>query len=191
MLNLQSRTDVSFVARFEADLEAMMLDHAHCEKKAASTALNLVFRYPERSELLGPMSAIVQEEMQHFDQVLAIMERRGWAFGRQAPSKYAGRLQEFVNPQEPAAYVDRLLMCALIEARSCERFQLLGEHLSDPELREFYRSLFESEARHHATYVKLALQAADEATVRSRLRDFAAHEAAVCTMEDPQPRLHS
>lgn len=191
MLSLQSRTDPSFVQRFEEHLSDMILDHAHCEKKAASTALNLLFRYPDHPDMAQQMSAIVQEEMEHFDQVLVLMNKRGWSFERQTPSLYAGRLQEFCTRQEPQACIDRLLMCALIEARSCERFQVLGEHLADAELRAFYQSLFESEARHYATYLKLALRIGDEGKVRARLQTFAEHEAEVIGRGDEQHRLHA
>jgi tRNA-(ms[2]io[6]A)-hydroxylase len=169
----------------------MILDHAHCEKKAASTALNLLFRYPGHPDMATQMSEIVQEEMEHFDQVLRLMDARGWSFERQTPSNYAGRLQEFCTKQEPQACIDRLLMCALIEARSCERFQILGEHLADAELRAFYQSLFESEARHYATYLKLALRVGDERKVRARLAAFAVHEAEMIGLGDAKHRLHA
>lgn len=191
MLSLQCATDPGFVARFEADVQAMLLDHAHCEKKAASTALNLMFRYPDNPALVEVCTDIVEEEIQHFRQVVKLMEARGWAYGRQTPSKYGGRLAQLLRTAEPHALLDRLLMCALIEARSCERFQLLGEKLSDPELAAFYRSLFESEARHYATYLKVALATFEAGEVRSRLAYFAEQEAAICRLGETAPRLHA
>lgn len=191
MLSLQSVTGAGYVAMFEANVQAMLLDHAHCEKKAASSALNMMFRYPDKPELVEVCADIVEEEIQHFRQVLRIMEKRGWTYGRQTPSKYGGRLAEHLRAAEPYALMDRLLMCALIEARSCERFQLLGSGLSDPELAAFYQGLFESEARHYATYLKLALAYFDEAEVRERLAFYAKAEAAICALGESSPRLHA
>ena len=191
MLSLQRVTSASYVAMFEANVRAMLLDHAHCEKKAASSALNMMFRYPDRPELVAVCADIVEEEIQHFRQVLQIMQARGWQYGRQMPSKYGGRLAAHLRTAEPHALLDRLLMCALIEARSCERFQLLGAGLSDPELAAFYQALFESEARHYATYLKLALTYFDEAEVRERLAFYAEQEAAICALGEDAPRLHA
>lgn len=191
MLSLQSVTSAGYVTMFEANVRAMLLDHAHCEKKAASSALNMMFRYPDRPELVAVCADIVEEEIQHFRQVLQIMQARGWQYGRQMPSKYGGRLAAHLRTAEPHALLDRLLMCALIEARSCERFQLLGAGLSDPELAAFYQSLFESEARHYATYLKLALAYFDEPEVRQRLAFYAEQEAAICALGEEAPRLHA
>jgi tRNA-(ms[2]io[6]A)-hydroxylase len=191
MLSLQSETPPAFVSRFEADVREMLIDHAHCEKKAASTALNMIFRYPDHPALVDVLSAIVEEEIQHFRMVLEVLRARGWAYTRQAPSKYAGRLHAALRNDEPGALLDRLIACALIEARSCERFQLLGERLSDPGLASFYRGLFESEARHYATYLKLALGSFDEPLVRARLDELARHEADIITLGEAAPRLHA
>jgi tRNA-(ms[2]io[6]A)-hydroxylase len=191
MLSLQSVTSAGYVTMFEANVRAMLLDHAHCEKKAASSALNMMFRYPDRPELVAVCADIVEEEIQHFRQVLQIMQARGWQYGRQMPSKYGGRLAAHLRTAEPHALLDRLLMCALIEARSCERFQLLGAGLSDPELAVFYQALFESEARHYATYLKLALAYFDETEVRERLAFYAEQEAAICALGEDAPRLHA
>lgn len=192
MLCLASSTPRAFVDRFEADLDEMLLDHAHCEKKAASTALSMMFRYPDNPDLIDVLGEIVEEEMAHFKLVLQRIKGRGGRFGRQRPSRYAGKLATFVDTHSAQwECIDRLLMCALIEARSCERFKLLGDHLRDPELAEFYRSLFESEARHYTTYLKLALQLGEESAVRARLQAFAEHEAAVCAEGEAIPRLHA
>ncbi len=192
MLCLASDTDPAFVDRFEANLEEMLLDHAHCEKKAASTALNLIFRYPEYADVVDEMGPIVEEEIQHFQQVLQVMRARGWEYRRLTPSQYAGRLAKHVRPGDGLeSYVDRMLMCALIEARSCERFKLLGAALHDADLAAFYRSLFESEARHYMTYVRLAAARAGEAPVRERLAELAAEEAKICAIGEPAARLHA
>ncbi|MFT4705660.1 MAG: tRNA-(ms[2]io[6]A)-hydroxylase [Bradymonadia bacterium] len=191
MLCLKSRTDPAFVQRFEANLEEMLLDHAHCEKKAASTALQLIFRYPEHTGLVRKMAEIVEEEMEHFRMVLDLLDGRGWTFRRLDPSEYAARLYAKCRKGPVDGFIDRMILCALIEARSCERFALLGEQLTDKTLAEFYASLFESEARHYATYIKLAIAHAPEADVRARLDVLADAEAEINATGEPVPRLHT
>lgn len=191
MLSLQSRTPASFARRFEEHLEEMLVDHAHCEKKAASTALNLLFRHADDEDLVRVMAEIVEEEIQHFRIVLDLLDKRGMRFRRQKPSAYAGKLHQLARTGEPEALLDRLLIGALIEARSCERFDVLAHHLVDPELAAFYRSLFESEARHYATYLRLALKIFDEPTVRARLDELAHAEAGIVEQGEPAPRLHA
>lgn len=192
MLCLASLTPRTFVDRFEANLDDMLVDHAHCEKKAASTALNLIFRYPDNPTLVAAMAPIVEEEMLHFRQVLEKIEARGFRFRRMIPSQYAPRIQKHLRGGEGAdAFVDRMLLCALIEARSCERFRLLGDHLTDPDLAAFYAGLFASEARHYMTYVRLAAEVAPEDEVRSRLAELAEIEATVAATGEDAPRLHT
>ena len=118
--------------------------------------MNLLFSYVEHADLTRAMTEIVPEELDHFHQVRAILDRRGIRFYKLPPSSYGGKLHELVSKQEPQRAVDRLLVAGLIEARSCERFGLLRDRLADRELADFYGSLFESEARHHSTYVRLA-----------------------------------
>lgn len=191
MLGLRQSTPRAFVDRFEENLEEMLLDHAHCEKKAAATALAFITKYPDLPGLVGTMAEIVEEEIAHFREVVAILERRGSTFRGARGSAYAGALHAHVRRDYTEGLVDRLLVAALIEARSCERFALLGEHLDDPELAEFYRSLFESEARHYATYVKLALAVDDEARVRARLNEWLDIEADIIGNAEPTPHLHA
>lgn len=192
MLSLQSTTPPAFVERFEAHLEQMLVDHALCEKKAASTALSLMFRYPDDAEICRVMTGIVEEEIGHFRMVCDQLEERGLRYRRQPSSQYASRLASRVRKGDGIeALVDRMIVCALIEARSCERFQLLSEHLGDRRLAEFYGSLFESEARHYATYLRIALERADEHDVRTRLHELAAWEAEVIATGEGGGRLHS
>jgi tRNA-(ms[2]io[6]A)-hydroxylase len=133
----------------------------------------------------------VQEELDHFHQVRAILDRRGIRFYKLSPSSYGAELHELVSKQEPRRAVDRLLVAALIEARSCERFGLLRDRLSDRELAEFYGSLFESEARHHSTYVRLARLFMDEESVRQRLGQLAVAEGEIIAIGEDEPRMHS
>ena len=191
MLSLQSPTSPRWLAQVDAGLEDVLVDHAHCEKKAAGVAMNLLFSYVDHAELARAMTEIVVEELEHFRLVLDLLERRGIPFRKLQPSSYGQRLHERIRREEPGKAVDRLLVAGLIEARSCERFSRLADHVSDPELRDFYRGLFESEARHHATYVRLACDFAPEDAVRDRLRWLAGEEAAIIAEGDPFPRMHS
>jgi len=191
MLHLQSATDARWLAQVDAHLDEVLIDHAHCEKKAAGTALNLIFHYVDDRELCQEMTEIVREELEHFHLVLDLLERRGVRFRRLKPSQYGRKLNDLVRRQEPQRAVDRLLVAGLIEARSCERFQALAEHVEDRELAEFYRSLFESEARHHATYTRLAMHFATEDVVTARLDELAALEAEIIAAGEELPRMHS
>lgn len=191
MLSLKSSTAPWWLDEVERNLEDILLDHAHCEKKAAGTAMNLIFAYVEQVELVRALSDIVNEELDHFRQVLDLLECRAIRFRRQQPSTYGRQLNDLVCKQEPAKAVDRLLVASLIEARSCERFALLRDRLADRELAEFYASLFESEARHHATYVRLAELFAPRDTVAARLDELSAAEAEIIDRGDPLPRMHS
>ena len=159
MLHLASETDPAWTRRALENLDAILLDHAHCEKKAASTALSLIFRYPERPALMLPLSRLAREELAHFEEVVGVLRGRGLEFRRQRPSPYASKLMEIVRKQEPLRLLDTLLCCAMIEARSCERMQLLGEALGEvgeAGLAKLYRGLLASEARHFNSYVDLA-----------------------------------
>jgi tRNA-(ms[2]io[6]A)-hydroxylase len=191
MLNLASRTAPGWIERTLASMDEVLLDHAHCEKKAAGTAVQLLFRYPEHSFLLEPLSRLAREELVHFEQVLRLLERRGVPFQRQKPSPYAGRLRREVRAGEPEHLIDTLLCCALIEARSCERFRLLSESAAEPELASLYRGLLASEARHHGVYLELAGRLAPEAAVRGRLEQLARREAEILAEPAPFPRMHT
>src|SRR4029077_4357635 len=172
-------------------LDLLLIDHAHCEKKAAGVAMNLLFSYVEHRDLTRAMTEIVQEDLDHFHQVRAILDRRGIRFYKLSPSHYGAKLHELVNNQEPQRAVDRLLVAGLIEARSCERFGLLRDRLADRELADFYGSLFESEARHHSTYVRLAKAFQVEDAVHHRLAELANAEARIIGEGEEQPRMHS
>jgi tRNA-(ms[2]io[6]A)-hydroxylase len=191
MLSLHSDTAARWLAQVDVGLDEVLIDHAHCEKKAAGVAMNLLFSYVDHVALARAMTEIVNEELEHFRLVLDLLDRRGIPFRKLKPSSYGPRLHELVRKEEPGRAVDRLLVAGLIEARSCERFSRLGEHVVDVELRDFYRSLFESEARHHATYVRLACDLLPEESVRRRLHDLAAREAEIIAVGDPFPRMHS
>ena len=161
------------------------------KKKAAGCALNLIFAYVDNEELCRELAEIVNEEMEHFVMVLDLLKKKGIPFRRIKPGSYGRQLNDLVRKDEPAKAVDRLLIASLIEARSCERFQLLAEYVEDKELSDFYASLFESEARHHTTYVRMAKHFADDETVRARLEELSAIETEIVNTGDELPRMHS
>lgn len=191
MLNLQSTSSARWLAQVDESLDEILVDHAHCETKAAATAMSLMGSYIDNRELCEEMTRIVEEELEHFHMVLALLERRGIPFSRLQAGNYGRELNSLVRPNEPHRAVDRLLVASLIEARSCERFRLLANHVDDAELAQFYGSLFESEARHHTTYVALAKDFASENVVRERLRELSSEEAAIIERGNPLPRMHS
>ena len=191
MLRLQRATSERWVQAVSADLPTLVLDHAHCEKKAASTSLNLIFRYQDKAWLMAPLSAVAREELEHFELVLEVLQRRGWPFTPLEPSSYAGALYRHVRKPEPNRLLDTLLACALIEARSCERMKVLSESLDDAELRALYAGLLESEARHHALYVDLALHAFERDAVFTRLEDLARREVEALEATPDEVRVHS
>jgi tRNA-(ms[2]io[6]A)-hydroxylase len=192
MLRLGVETDPGWAAFAISRLDEVLLDHAHCEKKAAGAALTLLFRYPQHVALQAPLAAVAREELGHFEAVLRELERRGIPFGRQRPSPYAGRLHAFVRSREPERLLDLLLACAAIEARSCERLGLLRDALADAPLRTLYGELHAAEARHHRLYVDLAESLFAKEVVRARLAEVLEHEARVLS-EAPASlaRLHA
>lgn len=191
MLSLKVQTSERWLNQVSANLEELLIDHAHCEKKAAGVAMNLIFAYVEHEELCREMTDIVNEELEHFHLVLNIIRQRGWRFRRLKPSTYGPRLHELIRKSEPQRAIDRLLVASLIEARSCERFGLLSERLNDRSLADFFGSLFESEARHHTTYVRLAKTFGSEIDIRTRLEQLAAAEAEIIACGNDRPRMHS
>ena len=191
MLGLRWETPETWVARIERDLDAVLVDHAHCEKKAAGTAINLIFSYVEEPGIALALAPVAREELEHFEQVAGILAARGIRLRGQPPSAYGRELGKLIRTFEPARSVDRFLVPALIEARSCERMTLLRDHLQDRELAFFYGALLESEGRHHGLYVRLAGHFAPEAEVRARLDELLDAEAAIIAGAEPQPRLHA
>ena len=174
----------------------LLIDHANCEKKAANTALNLMFRYTDNPRLLHKLSRLAREELRHFEQVLAIMQRRGIAYDSVSASRYASGLRGSIREREPGRLVDTLVVGAVIEARSCERFAVLAPHLDTapemgPELGDFYRSLLKSEARHFRDYLALAIEVSDEREVARRQAVFLALDAELIGSADEEFRFHS
>jgi tRNA-(ms[2]io[6]A)-hydroxylase len=191
MLSLLSSTPDRWFDHVCRHVDELLIDHAHCEKKAAGTAMNLLFAYVENEQLCRAMTEIVNEELAHFHLVIDLLHERGARFRKLSPSSYGRQLNDLVRKAEPHKAVDRLLVAGLIEARSCERFGILRDRLPDRKLAEFYGSLFESEARHHSVYVRLAKDFADEDAVRHRLAELAEAEARIVAAGEELPRMHS
>ena len=168
----------------------MLIDHANCEKKAASTALNLIYRYTDNFELLNKMSRLVREEMRHFEQVIKIMKKRNISYEHVSASRYATGLRQTVRYDDPARLVDILIVGAFIEARSCERFAKLAPYL-DHELEEFYTSLLKSEARHYQDYLYLAQKAAGDESIQERINVISRVEQHLVQTSDSEFRFHS
>lgn len=170
--------------------ELLLIDHANCEKKAASTALNLIYRYVDNFDLLNKMSRLAREEMRHFEQVIAIMKRRNIQYKQISASRYAVQLRAQVRPNDPHRLVDILIVGALIEARSCERFARLAPYL-DSELESFYRSLLKSEGRHYQDYLNLARSEVGESEIQDRISFFSKTEKVLIESDDSEFRFHS
>ncbi len=167
----------------------LLIDHANCEKKAASTAINLIYRHVENFELLNKMSRLAREELRHFEQVIAFMRKRGIEYEQISAARYAAELRKGVRTHEPGKLVDTLIVGAIIEARSCERFACLAP-LLDKELGDFYLSLLKSESRHFMDYLGLAEKAAGE-DISARVDFFLEKEKQLIQMEDEEFRFHS
>ncbi len=173
-----------------ANQDTLLVDHANCEKKAAATAINLMYRYVEDHRLLSKLSRLAREELRHFEQVIAIMKVRGVDYPHLSASRYAGTLRQQARANEPARRLDTLLIGAIIEARSCERFALLAPEL-DEELGRFYASLLRSEARHFSDYLKLAVDSSSKWEVEDRLPALLECERGLIEGPDIEFRFHS
>lgn len=187
---LNCPTPASWISAAQVNLDTLLIDHANCEKKAASTALNLMYRYIDRFELLNKMSRLAREELRHFEQVIAILKKRGIDYSALSASRYAGGLHAHMRKTEPSRLVDTLIIGAVIEARSCERFYSLIPHL-DEELAKFYESLLKSESRHFQDYLTLARQVVDGKDIDERVGFFLEKEAELIEAEDTEFRFHS
>ena len=182
ILKLQLPTDPLWVKNVvESNIEEILTDHAFCEQKAASNAITLIVQNPQLSDLVQEMAALVREEMDHFKRVHDIILERGFILGRERKDDYVNELRKFLSSSgsRSAQLIDRLLLSAMIEARSCERFKVMSEHIDDPQLSEFYHELMISEATHYTTFIRLAKKYADGIDVDKRWKEFLDYEAQV------------
>ena len=188
---LHAPSSAAWLEQAIAHPDLVLLDHALCERKAASTALQLLFRYPADEELAAVLSPLAREELEHFERVLALMRQRGIALKPLPAPPYGSSLVALVRRQDPERKLDSFLVAGLIEARSHERMALLAAHSPDPELRQLYGDLLASEARHFGLYWVLCEARFPRAQVVERLEQLAEAEAAILAPLHPQPRMHS
>jgi len=187
---LRAATPRAWVDAAVEDLPTLLVDHANCEKKAASTALALIFAYPEDRTLNIALSRLAREELKHFEQVERLMKRLGVPHQRLKPGRYASELRKLVRTHEPQRKLDLMIVHALIEARSCERFRLLSKHLPEA-VRDLYQQLERSEARHFEIYLEFAEREFDAPDIAARLELIATREAVLATQPDRELRFHS
>lgn len=188
---LKQPTSPAWVEQAIAHLDIILLDHSHCERKAAGVALNLMFRYPSYEKLVRQLTAIAREELEHFEQVNQKLEQRNIPMGPLAAPPYGAGLNAHIRRNEPERLLDTLLVSALIEARSHERLGLLADRCPDLELAKFYRSLMTSEARHYGIYWVLAITYFDLTVVNPRLEALSILESNLLATLHPEPRIHS
>ena len=187
---LGARTTQAWVDAALADLPLIIQDHANCEKKAAGTAMNLIFRYEFSYDLQRKLAQLIREEMLHYEQVLGIMNERGQAWKYLSAGRYAKGMLKHKRTYEPAAMVDVLIIGAFIEARSCERFAALAEVINDKRLAKYYRYLLKSESRHFEDYLALAQSLAED-NIDERVAFFKEVEAELISSPDTELRFHS
>ncbi len=193
MLGLKLATDPRWVNIAEKNIEEILIDHAFCEQKAATNGISLIVMYPDKEKLVATVTPIVAEEWGHFRMVLKEMEKRGYKLGPKRADKYVVELFKLERKGGKAEnqMMDKLLIAALIEARSCERFRLLSENISDHELRDFYHELMISEAGHYRIFLDLAKEYMPEAIVKQRLQEMLEAEAEIMkNLEVRGDRIH-
>lgn len=193
MLNLKLPTDPRWVGIAEMQIEDILVDHAYCEQKAASSCISMILRFNELTELVDTLTPIVAEEWGHFERVLEQLRKRNMNFGKPRKDEYVAKLNEFVKKggSRMQQLTEHLLLNALIEARSCERFRLLSRHIQDEELKKFYYELMISEAGHYVTFIELARNYYEEDLVNKRWQEWLDYEADVIkSLEVRGDRMH-
>jgi tRNA-(ms[2]io[6]A)-hydroxylase len=180
-LGLELPTDPRWVNIAEMNIKDILIDHAYCEQKAASSCISLIILYPDRDKLVEMLTPVVAEEWSHFERVLSELRKRGYSLGVQRKDEYVDALQKIIKKggNREQQLVERLLMNALIEARSCERFKLLWKNIGDKALAKFYYELMISEAGHYKNFLSLAKEFATEDYVRTRWEELLAQEAVI------------
>ncbi|MFN8154283.1 MAG: tRNA-(ms[2]io[6]A)-hydroxylase [Bacteroidia bacterium] len=192
MFRLQLPTDPRWVNIVEKNIEEIMTDHAYCEQKAASNAISIVIKFPEKSDLVKAMLELAQEELEHFKMVHEKLLARGYSLGRERKDEYVNLLYDFMRKggSRVQQLIDRLLFAAMIEARSCERFKVLSENINDGELREFYHELMISEANHYTLFLNFARQYAEGEDVEKRWQEWLDHEGEIIRQFGKKETVH-
>lgn len=192
MLGLKLPTDPRWVNIVEENISEILTDHAYCEQKAASYAISLIIKYPAIPELVNKMTALAQEELEHFQMVHNIIVERGFSLGEERRDPYVQDLMSFIKRggSYEMVLVDRLLIAAMIEARSCERFRVLSENITDKDLAKFYHDLMASEARHYTMFLKLAKKYGVGVDVDTRWNQFLKKEAEIMLSYGKKETVH-
>ena len=190
MLCLKNSTKPEWINAALQNLDEVLIDHAHCEKKAAATGLSLISNYPDKVEISLTMSDLVEEEIGHYKSVVEILQSKNIKMKRDTGDEYVRDLLSHAKKGEPDKLLDRLLIAGIIEARSCERLQILAKHLEDNELKDFYITLANTEAGHYVTFVKLAKLYFDENRVKSRLDELTEIEKEIVNNLPNLPLMH-
>lgn len=192
MLGLKLPTDPRWVNVVEKNISEILTDHAYCEQKAASYAISLITKYPDIPEIVDKMAALAMEEMEHFQMVHDIIKDRGLSLGRERKDPYVHDLMSFIKRggNDEMVLVDRLLIAAMIEARSCERFRVLSENIEDEFLAKFYHDLMASEARHYTMFLKLAKKYGVGVDVDKRWKEFLEREAEIMLGYGKEETVH-
>lgn len=193
VLGLKLPTDPRWVNVVEMNIEDILVDHAYCEQKAASSCISLIVQYPDKTDLVEVLTPVVAEEWAHFERVLEQLKKRGYVLGKQRKDEYVISLSGILKKggSREQQLVEKLLMNALIEARSCERFKLLWKNIGDEELQKFYYELMVSEAGHYVNFIELAKQYMSEDYVKVRWQEFLdAEREILANMEVRGDRMH-
>ncbi|WP_262150373.1 tRNA-(ms[2]io[6]A)-hydroxylase [Chryseobacterium foetidum] len=192
MFKLKLPTDPRWANIAEGNLQEILTDHAWCEQKAATNAIGLITMLPERPDIISELLLIAQEELEHFGQVLEIIKKRGYTFGRTRKDDYVNELVNFIQKggHRDTLIVDKMLFAAMIEARSCERFKVLTENIKDEELKTFYRDLMISEANHYTTFIGFARELGDPDQVNARWEEWLEYEAKVIKSYGNKESIH-
>ncbi len=192
MFKLKLPTDPRWANIAEDNIQEILTDHAWCEQKAATNAIGLITMLPERPDIVTELLAIAQEELEHFGQVLEIIKKRGYTFGRTRKDDYVNELVNFIQKggHRDTLIVDKMLFAAMIEARSCERFKVLTENIKDEELKTFYKELMISEANHYTTFIGFARQLGDPEKVNKRWEEWLEYEAEIIKSYGNKESIH-
>jgi len=192
MLGLKLLTDPRWANIAESNLEEILTDHAWCEQKAASNAIFLITNNSEHTDLMIKMAEIAMEEMEHFKQVVEIIEKRGYTLGRERKDDYVNQLMKFARKDgsRNMSFIDRLLFAAMIEARSCERFRVLSKNIKDAELAKFYHDLMVSEATHYTTFLTFARKYAEDVDVDKRWAEWLEYEGELIQSYGKSEAIH-
>ncbi|MBL1213419.1 MAG: tRNA-(ms[2]io[6]A)-hydroxylase [Ignavibacteriae bacterium] len=190
MLCLKCKTNSKWIENAKQNLIDVIIDHAHCEKKAAVTGMNLINNYPEKTDLAFEMADLIEEEIDHFRSVVKILDEKGETLREDKKDEYAQKLFGRLRKTQPERFLDHLLVAGIVEARSCERLQILADNLEDQKLKLFYTELAKSEAGHYMAFIKLAKKYFDEAEVKLRLDELTDIEAEIVKNLTNLPMMH-